>query len=128
MNFRTQFSRFIVSAFLLALSGFLCQEAIAQFPTGPIIKQIDVEFVGPETISRDRVLANLATQVGQPYSERTAEEDIRSLYATGALANVRIFGEPMEDGVKVTVLLQGRPIVSEVIVEGAAAINLNRVR
>lgn len=100
----------------------------AQFPAGPIVRQIDVEFVGPETISRDRVLANLATQVGQPYSERTAEEDIRSLYATGAVANVRIFGEPMDDGVKVTVLLQGRPIVSEVIIEGPSAINPNRVR
>jgi len=128
MNSKPRFSRLVFALLSLALAGLLCHEAAAQFPTGPIIKQIDVEFVGPETISRDRVLANLATQVGQPYSERTAEEDIRSLYATGALANVRIFGEPMEDGVKVTVLLQGRPIVSEVIVEGAGAINLNRIR
>lgn len=128
MNFRLRFPRFFFTTLLLAVGGMICQQAAAQFPTGPIIKQIDVEFVGPETISRERVLANLATQVGQPYSERTAEEDIRSLYATGALANVRIFGEPLDDGVKVTVLLQGRPIVSEVIVEGANAVNLNRVR
>lgn len=118
-----------VSAFIfflvLALTG---ATARAQVGAGPIIKQIDVEFVGPETISKDRVLANLATQVGQPYSERTVEEDIRSLYATGTLANVRIFGEPMDDGVKVTVLLQGRPVVSEVIIEGASAISVNRIR
>jgi len=128
MNLNACFSRNFVAALLLVGGAFFPSDADAQFGTGPIIKQIDVEFVGPETISRERVLANLATQVGQPYSERTAEEDIRSLYATGALANVRIFGEPMDEGVKVTVLLQGRPIVSEVIVEGAAAINLNRVR
>ena len=95
---------------------------------GPIVKQIDVQFVGPESISRDRVLANLATQVGQPYSEQAVEADIRSLYATGTLANVRIFGEPLEDGVKVTVLLQGRPTVSEVLIEGAQQISQNRVR
>lgn len=117
---------FRLSIFLIAL-WIAAPAALAQF-TGPIVREIDVEFVGPETISRDRVLANLATQVGQPYSERTAEEDIRALYATGAIANVRIFGEPFEDGVKVTVLLQGRPVVSEVIVEGASAIGLNRVR
>lgn len=128
MNLNARFIRLFLATLLLGVSVHFIPEATAQFGTGPIIKQIDVEFVGPETISRERVLANLATQVGQPYSERTAEEDIRSLYATGALANVRIFGEPMDDGVKVTVLLQGRPIVSEVLVEGTGAININRVR
>jgi outer membrane protein insertion porin family len=95
---------------------------------GPIVKQIDVQYVGPESMSKDRVLSNLATQVGQPYSERTVEQDIRSLYATGTVANVRMFGEPFEDGVKVTVLLQGRPIVAEVLIEGAEQISQPRVR
>lgn len=99
-----------------------------QIGSGPIVKQIDVQFVGPESMTRERVVANLSTQVGQPYSERTVEEDIRSLYATGTVSNVRIFGEPFEDGVKVTVLLQGRPIVSEVLIEGTGQISQNRVR
>ena len=97
-------------------------------PQGPIVKQIDVQYVGPESMSKERVLANLATQVGQPYSERTIEQDIRSLYSTGTVTNVRMFGEPFEDGVKVTVLLQGRPIVSEVLIEGTEQIGQNRVR
>lgn len=128
MNLTNRFSRVSQILILVCATMLAVVDLHAQFPAGPIVRQIDVEFVGPETISRDRVLANLATQVGQPYSERTAEEDIRSLYATGAVANVRIFGEPMDDGVKVTVLLQGRPIVSEVIIEGPSAINPNRVR
>jgi outer membrane protein insertion porin family len=97
-------------------------------PQGPIVKQIDVQFVGTESMSKDRVLANLGTQVGQPYSEQAVEEDIRSLYATGTLSNVRMFGEPFQDGVKVTVLLQGRPIVTEVLIEGAELISQARVR
>lgn len=112
---------------LIALIAFVFQ-AGAQVGQGPIVKDIDVQFVGPESMSAERVLANLATQVGQPYSERAVEEDIRSLYATGAVSNVRIFGEPFEDGVKVTVLLQGRPIVAEVLIEGAQQISANRVR
>ena len=54
---------------------------------GPIVKQIDVQYVGAESMAKDRVLANLATQVGQPYSESAVEQDIRSLYATGTVAN-----------------------------------------
>ncbi|MGH8047325.1 MAG: POTRA domain-containing protein, partial [Chthoniobacterales bacterium] len=95
---------------------------------GPIVKQIDVQYVGAESMTKERVLANLATQVGQPYSEQAVEQDIRSLYATGTVANVRMFGEPFQDGVKVTVLLQGRPIVAEVLIEGAEQISQVRVR
>lgn len=121
-----RFFRLLLAAATLAnLSPIFAQTAA---PQGPIVKQIDVQFVGPESITRERVLANLATQVGQPYSESTVEQDIRSLYATGTMANVRIFGEPFEDGVKVTVLLQGRPIISEVLIEGAERISQTRVR
>ena len=87
-----------------------------------------VEYVGPPSISKERVLDNLATRLGQPYTEDAAEADIRSLYATGGVANVRIFAEPFADGVKVTVLLQGRPVIDEVLIEGTGQIRLRRVR
>ncbi len=100
----------------------------AQVGSGPIVEEIEVQFVGPETISRERVLANLATQVGQPYSERVVEEDIRNLYATGTLSNVRLFGEATQTGVKVTVLLQGRPVIAEILIEGADVVGQNKIR
>jgi len=92
------FSRKLFSAAAAAAAVFLVSVASAQ--QGPLVKEIAVEYVGPPSITRDRVLANLATQVGQPYSERGAEEDIRALYSTGGVANVRIFAEPLGDGVK----------------------------
>lgn len=110
---------------LLFLAPLVLQ---AQAPQGPIIRDIVVENVGAPSISKERVLANLATKVGQPYSERAAEQDIRALYATGGVSNVRLFAEPLGDGVKVTVLLQGRPVIEEVLIEGAEQIPLNRVR
>lgn len=96
--------------------------------SGPIVREIAVEYVGAPSISRERVMANLATKVGQPYSERAAEQDIRALYATGGVANVRMFAEPLGDGVKVTVLLQGRPVIEEILIEGAEQVPMNRVR
>lgn len=115
-----------LTTFLAVLMAFAPTHA--QVGPGPIVKDIAVEYVGPPAITRERVLDNLATKVGEPYSERGAEADIRALYATGGVANVRIFAEPMGDGVKVTVLLQGRPVVEEIIIEGAEQIPLNRVR
>lgn len=125
MNRVFRLSHILAVACLALFSSAFAQLSPMQ---GPIVKQIEVQFVGPESISKERVLANLATQVGQPYSEQAVEEDIRSLYSTGTLSNVRMFGEPFQDGVKVTVLLQGRPVVSEVLIEGAEQISQNRVR
>jgi outer membrane protein insertion porin family len=47
----------------------------------------------------------MRTKVGQPYSETTVEDDIRTLYDTGKIQNVRIFGEPAGNGVRVQVIL-----------------------
>jgi outer membrane protein insertion porin family len=101
----------------------------AQMPgQAPVIKEIDVQFVGPTTLSRERVLDNLATKVGAPYNDRLVEEDIKSLYATGNVSNARIFAEPTSGGLKVTVLLQGRPTVGEVIIEGSEVIKNSKIR
>ncbi|MEX1009983.1 MAG: outer membrane protein assembly factor BamA, partial [Chthoniobacterales bacterium] len=97
-------------------------------PAGPIVRSIDVQYVGPETISRQRVMANLKTKVGDPYSERAAEDDVRALFATADVANVRIFAEPQGDGVRVIILVQGRAVVTEILIEGAVEVAPNRLR
>src|SRR5258708_39077679 len=56
----------------------------------PIVRQIEIQYAGPATLSRQRILTNMKTTVGQPYSETTVEDDVRALYATGLVTNVRI--------------------------------------
>jgi outer membrane protein insertion porin family len=117
--------------FLLAVTlvGLIPEQASAQTPPQtPTIQQIDVQFVGPTTLSKQRVLDNLATKVGAPYNDRLVEEDIKSLYATGSVSNARIFAEPITGGLKVTVLLQGRSNVGEVLIEGAEAVPSAKIR
>ncbi|MEI8310953.1 MAG: outer membrane protein assembly factor BamA [Verrucomicrobiota bacterium] len=128
MTFRRSFCRRFLPVLLPVIFAVLLHPLHAQTGAGPMVKDIAVETVGAPSISKERVLANLATKVGQPYSERAAEQDIRALYATGGVSNVRIFAEPLGDGVKVTVLLQGRPVIQEILIEGADQIPMNRVR
>ena len=71
----------LLTALAFAFLAVLIPPSKAQEPTeqtGPIVNDIVVETVGAPSISKDRVLANLATKVGQPYSERTAEQDVRA--------------------------------------------------
>ena len=95
--------------------------ARAQAPSvnGPVVREIDVQYVGRQTITRDRVLAQMRTTVGQPFNQTNVEEDIRSLYGTGDVTNVRIFSEPSAGGVKVIVILQTRATVRDVVVVGS---------
>ena len=100
--------------------------AFAQGP--PIVRSIDVEYSGPQTVSKERILAQMRTTVGQPYSEQVVEQDIQNLYKAGALLNVRIFAQPQGDGVKVTVAVQTRAVVRELEIDGAERIKAKRLR
>src|SRR5437870_8043427 len=94
----------------------------------PIVRSIDVQYSGPATISRARVLAQMRTKIGLPYSDIIAEEDIRTIYNTGQVQNVRIFGQPEGDGVKVIVALQTRTMLNEIQIDGATRISPKRLR
>src|SRR5438046_9284508 len=97
-------------------------------PGPPIIRSIDVQYTGPGTVSKERILAHMRTRVGQPYSDQVVEQDIEALYKTGSILNVRIFAQPEGDGVKVTVAVQTRSIVREIEINGAERIKAKRLR
>jgi outer membrane protein insertion porin family len=94
----------------------------------PIVKSVEVQYVGPQTIAREKVLAQIRTKAGDPYSESLVEQDIKALYKTGQVQNVRIFGQPEGNGVKVMVVLQTRSLVNEIEIEGAERISAKKLR
>ena len=94
----------------------------------PIVRSIDVQYSGPATVGKDRILAQMRTTVGQPYSDSTVEEDIRTLYKTGTVQNVRIFAQPEGDGVKVIVAVQTRPVIRELVIDGSRRVSAKKLR
>src|SRR3989454_2209020 len=117
-------------AFICVLLGAVSARAQGpQAPQGPpIIRSIDVEYTGPGTVSKERILAHMRTRVGQPYSDQVVEQDIETLYKTGSILNVRIFAQPEGDGVKVIVAVQTRSIVREIEIDGAEQVKAKRLR
>ena len=99
-----------------------------QAPEAPIIRSIDVQYSGPATVSKERILAQIRTGVGQPYSDQVVEDDIRNLYKTGTIQNVRIFAQPLEDGVKVIVAVQTRQVLRELVIDGAHKVSAKKLR
>ncbi len=95
---------------------------------GPTVKEIEIVYVGPKSVNRSMILSNMRTTVGQPYSATTIEEDVRNLYATGLFTNLRITTETVAEGVKVIVIVQPKPLVKEVTIQGAKQIPVERIR
>src|SRR5205823_11406006 len=122
----------IWSASICALLGAAtlarAQAAQPAPPAPPIVRSIDVEYTGPGTVSRERILAQMRTRVGQPYSNEIVEDDIAALYKTGSIQNVRIFAQPQGDGVKVIVAVQTRSILREIVIDGAESVKAQRLR
>src|SRR5437867_3490979 len=122
------FALWVASICALLAAGVARGQAPQVAPGPPIIRSIDVQYTGPQTVSKERILAQIRTRVGQPYSNQVVEQDIAALYKTGSVHNVRIFAQPEGDGVKVIVAVQTRAIMREIEIAGAERIKAKRLR
>ena len=93
------------------------------------VRKIEVQYVGSPTVTKDRILSRLSTKVGDPYSQAKVDEDIKKLYASGDVENIRILAEPEGDmGVRLIVVVQTRALLGEVAFSGNTAISTSRLR
>ncbi len=99
----------------------------AQEP-GPVVREIEIKFTGPETVNRTLITANIQTAVGKPRAREVIEQDVRNLIATGNFSDVRVLEEPVEGGVKVIFQVQGKATIKEITFEGNKRFKEERLR
>src|SRR5690348_16879589 len=100
--------------FLLALvlSIFVPQPAAqAQTgePSGPKIAEIRIQHIGPSTINDDLIRGNIRAKVGDVYLPAAIIRDVKNLYGTGLIYNVRITDTMTNNAVVLTYLVQENP-------------------
>src|SRR5438128_2773033 len=117
-----------VAIFFVAASALFVPATARAQQEAPIIRSIDIQYSGPATVSKEVILAQMRTTIGQPYSDQTVEDDIRNLYKTGTVQNVRIFAQPETDGVKVIVPVQTRQVLRELVIDGAHKVKAKKLR
>lgn len=103
--------------------------AIADAPAAKkVVKQIQVVFKGSATIDEGRVRSNMSLREGEAFSNEAVEQDLRNLYATGAVENVNIVGEDVPGGVKVVVTIFGRGAIGEIAFAGNTMFDNDKLR
>ncbi|MBT8036613.1 MAG: outer membrane protein assembly factor BamA [Verrucomicrobiae bacterium] len=92
---------------MLMLAGFVLMlgsaaTSHAQNFEGKKISSVGVRYNGPRTVDEAKLRGHMSVRAGQNYSASRLDEDVRSLYESGLVDDVRFFAEPRGAGVKVT--------------------------
>ena len=112
----------------LLLLGSIISPLHAQQNEGLTVREIEVKFVGPATVNRAVILANIQTAIGNPLARRLIEQDVRDLINTGYFSDVRVLQEVVADGVRVIYQVQGKAKIKEVLFEGYKRYKLERLK
>ena len=84
----------------------------AQSTETKVVKAIEVK--GNNTIGIATILSKIKTRVGQEYLQSVVSDDLKRLYNTGYFSDVKVDRVNYEDGLKVMIYLEEKPIVEEV--------------
>lgn len=74
----------------------------AQSFEGKKIVSVHIRYKGVRTVDEAKLRGHMSTRVGQVYSAARLDDDVRSLYESGLVDDVRWFAELMGAGVKLT--------------------------
>jgi outer membrane protein insertion porin family len=94
----------------------------------PHIHKILIRYVGPPAVSDDFVRANIRAKEGEPLFRATVDQDIAALYRTGYFLQIRVDQNDTPDGVDVTYVLQGKPILTSIKIEGNHKMSLKKLQ
>ena len=78
------------------------------------ITDISIQYAGAPTVDQAALIAQIRSKVGSELDAMEVEKDIKNLYSSGLVDNVRVLTEPNEGGVRVIFLVQTRAILGEV--------------
>ncbi|MCP5522037.1 MAG: outer membrane protein assembly factor BamA [Verrucomicrobiales bacterium] len=94
----------------------LAPAVLAQLPE--LVKEIEIQHMGPPAVSDSLVRSNLRVKVGDSYSRNAVNTDIETLYGTGYFYNIRVDPERVDGGIKLRYVLIGKPTLTQITFEG----------
>lgn len=86
--------------------------------TRPNVRKILIRHVGPPAVSDELARANIRLKEGEPYERNRVDDDVRTLYGTGYFYNIQVSEETVTEGITLTYVLQGKPLLTEIRFEG----------
>lgn len=93
-------ARRVILATLLFL-GLAATSVKAQDIEGKNVSQVEVRYAGASDVDEARIRSYISTRSGEAYRSEKVDNDIKSLYESGLVDDVRVLAEPTGDSLKV---------------------------
>ncbi|MGE9270173.1 MAG: outer membrane protein assembly factor BamA [Verrucomicrobiales bacterium] len=88
--------------------------ADAQDFEGKGVTSVDFRYEGPQVVDEERLRSYVQLQQGATYKTDTIDSDIKALYESGFVNDVRVLAEPVGEGVRVVYAVVPRDIIQAV--------------
>lgn len=99
--------RLLMFTGLVLLIGSVTSSHAQDFE-GKKIVSVGIRYNGPRTVDEARLRGFMSTRPGQTYSAARLDGDVRSLYESGLVDDIRFFAEGAGGGVRVTAEIKTR--------------------
>jgi len=100
----------ITSIILTSLSGVM----LAQDYEGKKISEVSIRYVGSKTVDEARLRNLMVTKAGTVYRAENLDNDIKTLFESGLIDDVKFLAEAAGEGVRVIAQVQTRPAINGV--------------
>ncbi|NWK55361.1 outer membrane protein assembly factor BamA [Verrucomicrobiaceae bacterium N1E253] len=105
-----------LAGFILFLSGTVT--SLAQDFEGKNISSVSIRYKGARTVDEARLRGHMSVKAGQKYSASRLDDDVRTLYESGLVDDIRFFAEEVGGGVKVIAEVSTRGKIVAVAFDG----------
>jgi len=95
-------------------------------PAPKTVVAMDVR--GNRIVSTNTILSKIQTKQGLALKQQTVNEDIKRLYATGFFEDVKLEVEELPEGFKLIVEVDEKPIIKQIVIEGATSFKEDKLR
>ena len=89
---------------------------------------LSVRVQGNQVVNTNTILNKISIQKGVTLSQDKVNEDIKRLYATNFFRDIRFDVEPQADGLNVIVVVDEKPVVRQININGAKAFKSSKLR
>ncbi|GAH71525.1 unnamed protein product, partial [marine sediment metagenome] len=124
-NKRNKWSQIILIGFLTVLFILSSLSLVLANNQGKITA---IVVQGNENISKDLIISQIASNLGDIFSKENIEKDVKAIYELGYFKEIGIKLEPFRDGYKVIFVLEEYPPIEEINISGNTAITKEDMR
>jgi len=105
-------SRLFLTTFMIltSTSGVI----LAQDFEGKNISEVSIRYSGPKTVDEARLRNLMVTKAGSVYRAENLDNDIKTLFESGLIENVKFLAESAGESVRVIAEVQTRPAINGV--------------